>query len=110
MIVRWPWHRKKPPAHHPLPGWPAGAAYPDSLADDLQRHFYECLYAVAPAERGSSHWVMTADWYLECRKMASGYLPTVLWNPATSSELVLLGIPVQIRDGGGPPHLEPARI
>ena len=111
--MKWPWQRKpQPPVRHPLPGWPAAARHPDSLADDLRRHLYESISAIDPGEgRGVRvHWVMTADWYTECRKIgdpASGYL----WEPSMTVSTAdrILGIPVQIRDGSGPPHLEPVQ-
>jgi hypothetical protein len=102
--MRWPWRRKpRPPARHPLPGWPAGAAYPDSLSDDLYRHMIDSMYAVHPRERMQSHWVMTMDWLSECRKLAIsiGERP-----PPVGCPDVLLGLPVEVREGSGPPHLE----
>jgi hypothetical protein len=100
------WRRKpKPPPHHPLPGWPA-AAEPDSLSDDLRYHLYASLAAVAPRWRTGAHWVMTPEWWDECLRIDSAQPHLRMSMPFAPT--VLLGLRVEIRDGGGPPHLEPA--
>lgn len=106
--MKWPWRKKSVPDRHPLPGWPAAASHPDSLSDDLRRHLYESLYAVTPGERLGARWVMSGEWWRECRKMV-GADGRVLWEPSWkhASSDVLLGLPVEVRDGGGTPHLEP---
>jgi HK97 family phage major capsid protein len=89
-----------------LPGWPAAGG--DSLSDDLRRHIFEAMYAVPPGLRQGAHWVMSGEWYLECRKMTDpGGFP--LWVPSlrTDGPDVLLGMPIEVREGAGPPHLEP---
>lgn len=107
--MRWPpWRRRAPrKTYHELPGWPAGTYYPDSLADDLRHHLAGTLYAVDPAQRQGSHWVMSGEWWNEVRSLDVG--PSAFWHPALdpAQPPVLLGLAVQIRDGAGPPHLEP---
>lgn len=101
--------RRKPiPERHPLPGWPAAAAYPDSLNDDLIRHLFEQMFAVQPGMRLRSRWVMTPEWHSECRKLTDlNGRPLQIPPMSISAPELLLGIPVEIRAGSGPPHLEP---
>lgn len=108
--MRWPWRRKpKPPARHPLPGWPAASGHPDSLAGDLRAHLYASMYAVLPRERQQAHWVMTLDWLNECRKLDTAPTGLLAWPGSLPGldKTVLLGRPVEVREGSGPPHLEP---
>lgn len=99
MRWRWPWQPVPVPGYRTLPGWPAAAAYPDDLADDLRRHLYASMYAVHPAERQRSRWAMSAEWFAEVLKLAVA-------PPLPGAEPVLLGLPVEVRDGAGVPHLE----
>jgi hypothetical protein len=101
--ARWTRSRRLPP-RHPIPGWPAGAAFPDDLAEDLRRHLHEALYAVDARGRRSSHWVMSAEWWNEVRKLNH---PGVWPSRYPGEPRLLLSLPVEVRDGGGVPHLEP---
>ena len=74
----------------------------DSLAADLRKHIYQ---AHADGPRKGSHWVMSLDWLNEVRKLHDND-GRVIWEPGLVS-LGLLGIPVDVRDDGGLPHLEP---
>lgn len=80
---------------------------PDSLADDLRKHLYWAMVNPPPGSR--YRWVMTMDWWNECRKIDTY---STLWHPGGRIPMVepdlLMGIPVDIRDDGGVPHLEAA--
>jgi hypothetical protein len=104
--MKWLRRKKSPPPRNPLPGWPGGDER-DSLADDLKRHVYEAMYAVHPRERQTAHWVMSSDWKDELLKISDRAGP--LWTPNLDNgePIYLLGKRVEIRDGAGPPHLEP---
>lgn len=49
---------------------------------------------------------MNAEWFTEIRLLAPPHGGT-LWEPTPDADTLLLGIPVLVRDDGGPPHLEP---
>lgn len=94
------WRKPPAPGYRTLPGWPAAAALPGSLADDLRRHLYASMYAVGPGARRQSRWVMFPEWLTEVRKLDYAP-PVVLGSPER-----LLGLPLEVREGSGPPHLE----
>lgn len=110
-VFRKFWRRKPaPPRHHPLPGWPAAAHYRDNLAGDLLAHLYEAMYAVLPRDRQDAHWVMTAEWFGECRKLRYPPGRSFLVMPSLPDGTEwLFGLPVEVREGSGPPHLEPRK-
>jgi HK97 family phage major capsid protein len=108
MKLRW-W-RRRPPSYRVLPGWPAAAAHPDSLGDDLRRYLYASWYAIDPDARLAAQWVMSTEWWLEVCKLRDAQGHALVWAPAATMRFaapVILGRPVEIRDGGGVPHLEP---
>ncbi len=99
--MRW-FGRKTIPAPQPLP------AQPDSLTDDLRRYIYT-MEAAEP--RGVKlRWVMNTEWLNECRKLDDSR--GAMWVRLSSAPLgtpeYLLGIPIEVRDDGGVPHLERA--
>lgn len=77
----------------------------DSLAGDLKQHI---LQAHADGPRRDSHWVMSGEWLTEIRRIEDG-AGRPLFQPSWTIDApqTLLGIPVEVRDGGGVPHLEP---
>jgi HK97 family phage major capsid protein len=85
----------------------------DSLAGDLREHIYRQVLETPLAAHGavydklSFHWVMSLEWFKECRKLADA-AGRALWEPGQriSGPVYLLGMPVEIRDDGGVPHLE----
>ena len=86
----------------------AAVNYGDTLTDVLRDHLHFWLGAVPALERRRSRWVMNSDWLMECRRLdgAGHGLWTHLGQNWTEPE-TLLGIPIEIRDDGGVPHLEP---
>lgn len=77
---------------------------PDTLGSDLYNHLFFWLNAVPALERRQSHWVMSTEWSNECRKLAMELGSYA--SPAIDGPDYLLGIPIEIRDDGGVPHLE----
>ena len=71
------------------------------MADDLSRDLYanlaDQLYAVPPARRARSCWVMNHEWYDECAKIGRWRSPG---KPTT-----MLGLPLHVTEDGGFPHL-----
>lgn len=76
---------------------------PDSLAGDLREHIYQ---SHANGPRKDSHWVMSPEWLNEIRKIddSAGPIFRPSWN--ITAPQTLLGIPVDVRTDGDPPHLE----
>lgn len=76
-----------------------------SIAEDLRAYIYE-THASGP--RRDSRWVMNLEWFNEVRRLDDSQ-GRVLYHPGVtvSAPEFLLGIPVEIREDGGPPHLEP---
>ena len=70
-------------------------------ADDLSRDLYvnlvDQLYAVPPARRARSCWVMNREWYDECAEVGDWRGP----DDATT----MLGLPLFVTEDGGFPHL-----
>jgi hypothetical protein len=84
-----------------LPSPPSSVAI-DSLGPALRDYLIGTMYTMPAQERRSAHWVMSAEWFYECRKLAD-----VLPPPGTpGDQLVMYGLPVEIRDGAGAPQLE----
>jgi HK97 family phage major capsid protein len=79
----------------------------EPLGPDLYAHLVDTLYSVPAPARRCSRWVMNAEWMGEIRKM-TGADGRPLWAPASDDLRLLFGLPVEIRDGGGVPHLEAA--
>lgn len=79
------------------------------LTEDVLRHVYITNASVSPAERRHSHWVMSLEWLNEVRRadLASqhGMYWTGLGRDWVEPER-LLGLPIEVRDDGGVPHLE----
>ena len=70
---------------------------------------YEDLLRQLPCGRvpDGTRWIMSPYWYCECRR-ESGYDGHALWQPPLPPRPpdMLFGIPVEVRDDGGKPHLE----
>ena len=80
----------------------------DTLAGDLRRYIYQAYYD-GGGPGGGSHWVMSPEWLCEIRKLHDNDGRAV-WEPSViSGPLRLLGLPVEIREDGGVPRLEPDR-
>lgn len=54
-----------------------------------------------------SRWVMSLEWFRECQQLDAAP-PGRLWFPPLPADgpVTLLGLPVEIREDGGVPHLE----
>jgi hypothetical protein len=81
-------------------------AGPDSLHGDLRAYLYRtCLET--PHDDLSFHWVMTLEWLNEIRRMEGSYAHP-LHEPGltVSAPEYLLGMPIEVREDGGAPHLE----
>ena len=80
---------------------------PDTLSAELMEHLHFWLGAVPAPERRRSRWVMSAEWLMECRRIPApgGIYWTHLGRDWAEPE-TLLGLPVEVRDDGGVPHLE----
>jgi len=77
------------------------------FTEELRLHIYKELYAMPPAQRQAARWVMNPEWLNEVRCLDDrGTGP--FWVPGLQPSAVerLLGLPVEIRDDGGVPHLE----
>ena len=77
-----------------------------SLREALLEHIYR-VYADTPvAERRASHWVMDPEWLNDVRML--DYRPGAFWvTPLPMSQPErLLDLPLELRKGAGPPHLE----
>ena len=74
------------------------------LSGDLREHIYQ-THANGP--RRDSRWVMNLEWFNEVRRIGDRQGP--LYHPGltVSAPEYLLGIPIEVRDDGGVPHLEP---
>ena len=81
------------------------------LAEDVLYHVYFVHAETPAAERRRSRWVMSQEWLNEVRQadLASqrGMYWTGLGRDRAAPEM-LLGLPVEVREDGGVPHLEPA--
>ena len=73
------------------------------LTEELRAHIYQ---AHADGPRRASRWVMNQEWFSEVRRLETGGSP--LWHPSLNvgRPELLLGIPVEVREDGGVPHLE----
>jgi HK97 family phage major capsid protein len=81
-------------------------AQPDSLGADLQQYLLTTIYNTPAEDRRSAAWVMSHEWWNECRRMTdANHNP--LWQPARSPAQpdCLFGYPVTITEDGGAPHL-----
>ncbi len=77
----------------------------DTLTGDLREHIFR-TYANTPTDELTSRWVMSLEWLNEVRKLDDSRGGLHRPGPAISAPEFLLGIPIEIREGGGPPHLE----
>jgi hypothetical protein len=75
----------------------------EPLAKDLYRYLVDHLYSKNPAERYRMHWVMDSEWARECETMCGPGSD----NALRMAHPTMFGVPVEIRDDGGMPHLEP---
>ena len=75
----------------------------DTLAGDLREYVYK---AHADGPRRNSRWVMNLEWLNELRRLDDSR--GRLYEPglAVSAPEFLLGIPIEVREDGGAPHLE----
>jgi len=81
----------------------------EPLGPDLLRYLLTILANMHPRERMGARWVMSPEWWLDCRNLAdsSGH-PVVLPPVRLNDPECLLGLRVEIREDGGAPHLDPA--
>jgi hypothetical protein len=72
---------------------------PSGLDTDLRTHIYR-IYLNTAVDELTHRWVMNREWFRECSKLDGGGEADVA-HPA-----YLMGLPVEVREDGGPPHLE----
>ena len=79
----------------------------DDLSSDLYANLVDQLYAVPPARRRRSCWVMNLHWWNECRKIGDfPPTPRVAWPPVPfTAQETMLELPVHVTPDGGFPHL-----
>jgi hypothetical protein len=78
-------------------------APPDTITGDLRQHIYR-IYLNTAVDELTHRWVMNREWFRECRKLDGGHDGEGETDAAAPA--YLLGLPVEVRDDGGPPHLE----
>lgn len=72
----------------------------EELTRALRDYLYE-MHSYGP--RKGSHWVMSLEWLKEVHKL-DDRRP---WDfPLPGAPETILGIPIEVREDGGPPHLE----
>lgn len=69
----------------------------EELTRDLYANLVDQLYAVPPARRARSCWIMNHEWWNECAKIGDWRGP----GDATT----MLGLPFFVAENGGFPHL-----
>jgi len=82
-------------------------ADPGSLTEALREHIFRIHADTPVGERRRSHWVMDPEWLNDVRMLDCR--PGAFWlmsQPMSQPER-LLGLPLELRKGAGPPHLEP---
>jgi hypothetical protein len=85
----------------------------NDLSAELRTYLYDALSAHSVEFQRDAHWVMSAEWFDECRRMTdSDGRP--LWEPSMQrlypeGPLLLFGILIEVRADGGAPHLEAFR-
>jgi HK97 family phage major capsid protein len=77
------------------------------FTDELRAYIFEANYLVPPAQRRTSHWVMNLEWFNEVRRLDDRSGPMFWAAFAVTAPETLLGLPIEIREDGGAPHLEP---
>jgi hypothetical protein len=79
----------------------------ENISEDLLDHLHWTLSNTPPEERRHARWVMSDDWYGDVLRMTDAQGHSLWDTPRRIKEPeTLMGIPVDIRDGEGPPHLE----
>jgi len=78
--------------------WPASV----ELQQELYIYLLKELNDAHPRERHGCGWVMNREWWDEVRKLSGHQAPVTV-----EGSTYLLGLPTEIRDDGGVPHLEP---
>lgn len=75
----------------------------------LYPYLVEAVYCTPAEERQGARWVMDPEWLRDIQCLADDqHRP--LWQPsfAVSGPDLLMGYPVELREGAGAPHLETA--
>ena len=75
------------------------------LTADLRRHIYEAFGEMRPYDRERGHWVMNPEWFRELLLLRLEAPPSPS-GVMRSLPVQLFGIPIEVRDDGGLPHLE----
>jgi hypothetical protein len=70
----------------------------------LREHIFRVEAGTAADERRRSHWVMDPRWLRVLRMLDDG---SGFWLEVPGGPQHILGLPLQLRDGAGLPHLEP---
>lgn len=70
-------------------------------------HLVRTLHSTPAEERRNSKWVMSGEWLIDIRSLVDGrgYPIWELPRPVEEPDY-LFGLPFEIKDGSGPPHLE----
>jgi hypothetical protein len=78
----------------------------EDIGPDLIEHLNWTLSHTPAEERKGSRWVMDGTWYSDLR--AASLNGHSFWEPPrnVNGDFLVFGLPVLIRPGGGPPHLE----
>lgn len=92
------WRRLRRPSPEPRPI----PAERDDFRENLIRHLYKTALEWAAQDRGPARWVMDAVWLDEVRKADEHGAVA-----SAGSVAYLLGLPLEVREDGGVPHLEP---
>src|SRR5262245_30983587 len=76
--------------------------------DEAMRTLVEELHSKPPAERQRSRWVMDAEMWRYLRSLFAAEVPPFAMEIPRGDGLVMLGLPVELRDGVEGAHLESA--
>jgi HK97 family phage major capsid protein len=74
--------------------------------DLLARVVYEEYYRLSPAERERCRWVMDAEMLRFVRELRDSWSVPLMFPTLSGSSMILLGHPVEVRDGIKGVHLE----
>jgi HK97 family phage major capsid protein len=76
------------------------------LTSELRDYIYEAHAVMPAAQRQNARWVMNLEWFNEVRKLDDQRGPVWRTGLGLAMPETLLGLPFEIRDDGGAPHLE----
>lgn len=103
-------NRRLPPAPRSVPRAvpvPASDPPPEDIGPDLLEHLNWMLAHTPAEERRRSRWVMDDGWFLDVRAIEQKGQSLWTYPRNVNGDFILYGLPVLLREGAGPPHLEP---